>query len=111
MSKEPKAFRLSEQAIKNLSDLVRKTGSNETALVELALANLNGGIRMEINSLKINRRSEKRITVERLAKPDLAGNRLWTVIAEFEPGAHVKTDAGWKDVFQCSDAEILQALK
>ena len=36
--KTSKSFRLSEQAISNLAFIVEKSGSNETAIIELALA-------------------------------------------------------------------------
>jgi hypothetical protein len=38
MTKSPKAFRLSEQATESLKWLVAKTGTTETAIVELSLA-------------------------------------------------------------------------
>ena len=38
MTKTPKAFRLSEQATESLKWLVAKTGTTETAIVELSLA-------------------------------------------------------------------------
>jgi hypothetical protein len=38
MTKSPKAFRLSDQALESLRFLVSETGSNETAIVEMALA-------------------------------------------------------------------------
>ena len=38
MSKSPKAFRLSEQALESLRWLVAETGTNETAIVEMSLA-------------------------------------------------------------------------
>ena len=38
MTKSPKAFRLSEQALESLSWLVSETGTNETAIVEMSLA-------------------------------------------------------------------------
>ena len=45
MSKKPKSFRLSEQAQKHLSEIVEVTGTNETAIVEMALAFLLNIIR------------------------------------------------------------------
>lgn len=36
--KKPKTFRLSEQAQNHLADVVKMTGTNETAIVEMALA-------------------------------------------------------------------------
>jgi cobalamin-dependent methionine synthase I len=38
--KSPKSFRLSKQAVAYLRLLVEKTGTNETAIVEIALATL-----------------------------------------------------------------------
>jgi hypothetical protein len=38
MTKTPKAFRLSEQATESLKWLVAKTGTTETAIVEMSLA-------------------------------------------------------------------------
>jgi hypothetical protein len=38
MAKIPKTFRLSEQAVKNLEQIVNQTGSSDTAIVEMALA-------------------------------------------------------------------------
>jgi len=37
--KSPKSFRLSKQAVNYLRLLVEKTGTNETAIVEVAIAN------------------------------------------------------------------------
>lgn len=63
-----------------------------------------------MNTLRI-KRTEKKITIETQMKPDLAGNRNWRVIGEFQQGDQIKTDTGWKNAFDCSDAEIAQALK
>lgn len=38
MAKTPKTFRLSEQAINHLKEIASQTGSNDTAIIEMALA-------------------------------------------------------------------------
>jgi len=55
MTKTPKAFRLSEQATESLKWLVAKTGTTETAIVELSLAFLK-------QSLEGQRRGEVAVT-------------------------------------------------
>jgi hypothetical protein len=47
MSKTPKAFRLSEQATESLKWLVAKTGTTETAIVELSLAFLRQSLEVK----------------------------------------------------------------
>ena len=42
--KTAKTFRLSEQAVKQLQTLKEKTGTNETAIIEIALALFERGI-------------------------------------------------------------------
>lgn len=50
MSKQPVSFRISSQAVKNLQIVCQKTGSNQTAAVENALAvyaaQLKGEVKM-----------------------------------------------------------------
>lgn len=41
MAKTSKSFRLSEQALEHLERVVKLTGTNETAIIELALAHLS----------------------------------------------------------------------
>lgn len=48
--KKPKTFRLSEQAQNHLVDVVKMTGTNETAIVEMALAFLANKIRDDVVS-------------------------------------------------------------
>jgi predicted DNA-binding protein len=55
MTKTPKAFRLSEQATESLKWLVAKTGTTETAIVEMSLAFLK-------QSLEVPRRGEVAVT-------------------------------------------------
>ena len=43
MAKNPKSFRLSDKATENLRWLVEASGSNETAVIELALAYFRQG--------------------------------------------------------------------
>lgn len=63
-----------------------------------------------MNTIRITRSGNK-IRVERLEKPDLAGNRLWVTFATLRPGDQIKTRNGWKRVSDCTDAEILSAMK
>ncbi len=42
--KTAKTFRLSKEALTHLTSLKERTGSNETAIVEIALAMLNQGM-------------------------------------------------------------------
>jgi len=55
MTKTPKAFRLSEQATESLKWLVAKTGTTETAIVEMSLAFLK-------QSLEVPRRGGDAVT-------------------------------------------------
>jgi hypothetical protein len=56
MTKKAKTFRLSEQAIKHLNEIVVQTGSNDTAIVEMALAHFSQFMRggMKQNSVNTN---------------------------------------------------------
>ena len=68
-----------------------------------------------LRTLRI-RRLEDRVLVETLSRPDLAGNRTWVVIAEFNPDDLVlvsgtPTNGTWKKVSECSNEEIVGALK
>lgn len=47
MTKSPKAFRLSEQALESLNWLVAQTGTNETAIVEMSLAFLKHSLEVK----------------------------------------------------------------
>jgi hypothetical protein len=64
MTKSPKAFRLSEQATESLKWLVAKTGTTETAIVELSLAFLR-------QSLEVPRRGGDAVTssAEKIQSP------------------------------------------
>ena len=52
MSKSPKAFRLSKQAIEALRWLVSETGANETAIVEMALVRFRKTFEKSEHSVK-----------------------------------------------------------
>ena len=102
-------IRVPDLTIEKINDLATKYGSQAKAVIA-AIENLH---RKEIANMKTIRIDRKKdvIYIETQTKPDLAGNIGWRVIAKFQQGDQVKTDAGWKNAFDCSDAEILQALK
>ena len=52
--KKPKTFRLSEQAQNHLADVVKMTGTNETAIVEMALAFFVNKVRDDVINLSVN---------------------------------------------------------
>jgi CRP-like cAMP-binding protein len=101
--------RLPGITVQKINDLATKYGSQARAIVA-AVENLHKQEIANMNTLRI-KRTEKKITIETQMKPDLAGNRNWRVIGEFQQGDQIKTDTGWKNAFDCSDAEIAQALK
>jgi hypothetical protein len=68
MTKTPKAFRLSEQATESLKWLVAKTGTTETAIVEMSLAFLK-------QSLDNPRRGGVAVTPEENAIPQKPGQK------------------------------------
>lgn len=62
--KKPKTFRLSEQAQNHLADVVKMTGTNETAIVEMALAFLANKTRDDI----VNHISSDTLTRRKIEK-------------------------------------------
>jgi hypothetical protein len=102
-------IRVPSLTLEKINDLAGKYGSQAKAVIA-AVENLHKQEIANMNTLRIER-TEKKITIETQMKPDLAGNRNWRVVGEFQQGDQIKTDAGWKNAFDCSDTEIAQALK
>jgi len=102
-------IRVPDLTIEKINDLANKYGSQAKAVIA-AVENLHKQEIANMNTIRIER-TKKEITVQTQMNPDLAGNRNWRVIGTFKPGDQIKTDAGWKNAFDCADAEILQALK
>lgn len=102
-------IRVPDATIEKINALAATYGS-QAKVVIAAVENLYRKELANMNTIRIERTKSK-ITVQTQMKPDVAGNRNWRVIGEFQPNDQIQTDAGWKNAFDCSDAEILQALK
>lgn len=101
--------RLPDITVQKINDLAAKYGSQAKAVVA-AVEELHRKEIANMNTIRIER-TDKKITIQTQMNPDMAGNRNWRVVGTFQKGDQIKTDAGWKNAFDCSDAEILQALK
>jgi hypothetical protein len=102
-------IRVPDLTIEKINALATTYGS-QAQVVIVAVENLYRKELANMDTIRIERTKSK-IFAKTQMKADAVGNRNWRVIGEFQQGDQIKTESGWKNAFDCTDAEILQALK